>query len=107
VWLAPLAAVAVRLVLDPVLFGYYWIPAQLLAMSGLAVAGRLHRVNFMVALGLSWWLSVAPGKTWQGTALVAVPAVAWLTWTGHRTAGQDGEFPPSTPQVPVQGNRER
>lgn len=38
VWLVPLASLAVRLLTDPILAGYYYTPAILLALAGLALA---------------------------------------------------------------------
>lgn len=37
VWLAPLAVVVVRLLLDPLAFGWYWLEAEALALCGAAV----------------------------------------------------------------------
>ena len=37
VWLAPLAVVLVRILLDPVSFGWYWLEAEALALAGAAL----------------------------------------------------------------------
>jgi hypothetical protein len=89
VWLAPLAAVAVRLVFEPVHAAYYWLPAQYLALWGLAVAGRTRGRTAVVVAALCWWFATPPGLTWLGTALVSVPAVAWLV----RELARSGQVP--------------
>jgi hypothetical protein len=75
VWLVPLVATAVRLVLDPVLYSYYWTPVLVLALAGLAIAGPGTRAWLAVA-ALCLWQPWPVAHTWWGTLAVTLPLAA-------------------------------
>jgi len=57
VWLAPLGVVAMRLLLDPVRYPWYWLALQVLALLGMAeflTSGRVERVTRGVTNYSSW-----------------------------------------------------
>jgi hypothetical protein len=72
VWLVPLVATAVRLVLDPVLYAYYWTPVLLLALAGLATV-RLRSRPGLVVCALCAWQPWPAAHTWWGTLAVTLP----------------------------------
>lgn len=61
VWSVPLVVVLVRILLDPVVLGYYWLPAGLLVIAGAASAptrtrrelGALAAIGYLTYLGAS------------------------------------------------------
>lgn len=75
VWLVPLVAAAVRLVLDPVLYPYYWTAPLVLALAGLAVSRPRTAAGVAVVVTCAWqawpWAT-----TWPGTAFVTLPLCA-------------------------------
>ncbi len=73
VWLVPLAAQLVRLLLDPLDLGYYWLPVLLLGLAGVA----------MVPAGAHPWRLPAT------IALVVAPSAHLLTrsWQAPSTVG--------------------
>ena len=75
VWLVPLVAVAVRLVLDPVLHPYYWTAPLVLALAGVGVSRRRSAAGVAVVVTCAWqaWPWAA---TWPGTAFVTLPLCA-------------------------------
>jgi len=75
VWLVPLVAAAVRLVLDPVLYPYYWTAPLVLALAGVAVSRPRTAAGVAVVATCAWqaWPWAA---TWPGTAFVTLPLCA-------------------------------
>jgi hypothetical protein len=75
VWLVPLVAAAVRLVLDPVLYPYYWTAPLVLALAGVAVSRPRTAAGVAVVVTCAWqawpWAT-----TWPGTAFVTLPLCA-------------------------------
>lgn len=53
-WAAPLAAVLLRILLDPVLLSYYWLPAGALVVGGAAIGGAVSRRTALVLAVLAW-----------------------------------------------------
>jgi hypothetical protein len=66
VWLAPLAAVLVRVVTDPMLGPYYWQPLALVIIAGVAFGAPDHRSR----------------KTWL--ALIALTYLPYIASTAHQ-----------------------
>ena len=98
VWLAPLAACCVRLLLDPVLYGYYWTPPLLLALAGVASLRPEGRFRFVVP-AMAFWLSVDAGSGWVGTALVTLPVCVLATLLARDRAGPVQAATQRTPVV--------
>lgn len=81
VWLVPVAVVAGRLLLDPVLAGYYWDPVLVCGVGALVLA--VHERHLVAAAGAALILllasDIAPPVPRAAVLLVAVPAVALVT----------------------------
>ncbi|MBA3742094.1 hypothetical protein [Sporichthya sp.] len=50
VWMAPLAAILFRLLLDPTVFSYYWVPVCLVALVGASTIGATSSRPAVIAL---------------------------------------------------------
>ena len=84
-WAAPLVAVLLRILLDPVVLSYYWLPAGLLVITGGALRGTgtwlpRHRRQTvaLIALGYLTYLGaadVAPVLTCAGALIATAVAV--------------------------------
>jgi hypothetical protein len=84
-WLVPMAAVAVRLVLDPVLYDYYWMPLLVLALLALASTDTVRPAAagpaaVLPVAVLAWWSALTPAHTWPATLVVTVPLLLMLTF---------------------------
>lgn len=86
VWLVPLVAAAVRLVLDPVLYPYYWTAPLVLALAGVAAA-RPGTVAGVAVAATCAWQAWPWGATWPGTALVTLPLCAACAALARRAPG--------------------
>jgi hypothetical protein len=73
VWLVPLVATAVRLVVDPVLYAYYWTPVLLLSLAGLATTAHLRSRLGLTTCLLCAWQPWPAAHTWWGTLAVTLP----------------------------------
>jgi hypothetical protein len=85
VWAAPLMAVLLRILLDPVVLGYYWVPAGLLVIAGAAAQpGRSGRD--LAILGALAYLAYfgAAGLAPVATGLTALAALLCLVVPRHR-----------------------
>ncbi|HEX9381037.1 MAG TPA: hypothetical protein VF891_06030 [Gaiellaceae bacterium] len=58
VWLAPLAVVIVRIVLDPLSFGWYWLEAEALVLAGAALLLTELPARFPAARRMRRWRPV-------------------------------------------------
>jgi hypothetical protein len=77
VWLVPLSAVALRLLCDPCLFGYYWIAPSTLVLCGIAIALRDRAWATLAATAVAFlWLALRAGGREGALTLVAVVAAA-------------------------------
>jgi hypothetical protein len=93
VWVVPLVAQAARIVLDPVLHGYYWTPILVLALAGLATS-RLRTPLGLTACALCAWQAWPVGHTWWGTLLVTLPLAAACGVLAVRETGSGAGRPP-------------
>ncbi|WP_258725543.1 hypothetical protein [Cellulomonas sp. NS3] len=75
-WLVPLAVLTTRLLLDPVMWQYYWIAPQvvLVALAAFAVASR-HRAAAVVSVGAALVVESPGARTLPGLAVLLVLTV--------------------------------
>jgi hypothetical protein len=89
IWLAPLAIVGARLLLDPLLFGYYWIAAATVALSALAALVSVRQwipAGVAAALAIWFWF---PGPEPLVSVAVLVVVVVALTATVTVARGRE------------------
>ena len=76
VWAAPLVAVLVRILLDPVTLGYYWLPAGVLVLAGAVLTPGATRRQLAVLAALAYLtLLGGAGVAVGGCSLAAIVAV--------------------------------
>ena len=112
VWLAPLAAVLARLLLDPTGFAYYWVPAQVLGLVGVTMLNPRRPWRRLVPVAAMGYLPFLQWGTWAVVQLlvtsgVLVVAVAGLREAGAGvSAGRAGRSrAPSPPRTPAEADR--
>jgi hypothetical protein len=97
IWLVPLAVLSVRLLLDPLLFFYYWMGPATVALCALAATLYLRKwIPAVVAAGVVGWLWLPPQAPFL-TAVSMVLLVA-LAVLALRISGRRGFGPPGVPR---------
>jgi hypothetical protein len=78
IWMAPLAAILFRLLLDPTVFSYYWVPVCLLVLVGASTLGATSsRAAVTATLSLAYlpFIKVA-AITWLNLVLTIIALAA-------------------------------
>ncbi len=88
-WIAPLVAVLVRILLDPVLLGYYWLPAGVLVIAAGAMGWATSRSK-VITLALLAYLTYF-GAVGLAPAVFCVLALAVLAFLGRAEPRSDAK----------------
>ncbi len=95
VWALPLALVTAKVLVDPVYYWYYWVPAQTLALVGIVTLALFRRStrDYVVAGGLylTLFLSTDHGPLLGVASLLVV--VAAIAVTRGTTTNMSSRFP--------------
>jgi hypothetical protein len=84
-WMAPLAAVLFRLLLDPTLFSYYWIPVCLLALVGAStLSAATSPLGVVSVLSLAYLPFIKTGVTVGLNLALTIGAAALCVYVAMR-----------------------
>ena len=85
VWLAPLTALSVRLLLDPTMYTYYWVAPCILAVVGLALVDQARVGELAAVVALLYLPFLAYGPTKPYTLVASLVAVGVLCSYARRS----------------------